>query len=113
MRISDWSSDVCSSDLASPPRELPGHGAGPCDRAAAGAEQGDSRIGEIEIPQVMTRSRGHEIGDEDAKQPADSNLAAAIFVDQRSDDGRVEASEAPAERYCTLNRGPRDRKSAG
>src|SRR3546814_16274990 len=25
MRISDWSSDVCSSDLSPPPRTVPGH----------------------------------------------------------------------------------------
>src|SRR3546814_11008392 len=67
MRISDWSSDVCSSDLMyvgqrgvffnDQPKRLPGHGGGPSSNekriAAARAQQLGARLLKVEVYPIL------------------------------------------------------------
>src|SRR3546814_5182726 len=55
MRISDWSSDVCSSDLLAPEREALLHG----QQDLADAEQADDRDEKVEAAQQLVPAEGH------------------------------------------------------
>src|SRR3546814_5537577 len=58
MRISDWSSDVCSSDLCTPCRE----GTGWMWRVMERLRTGDAQLHEIDLLEEVTRQvEGHTI----------------------------------------------------
>src|SRR3546814_8211268 len=77
MRISDWSSDVCSSDLHAQPASEPRPGRAPADDApSAGQQQQAQRVEQQQVvvgPAEAVRGEKpheqHQCGEHDAKDP--------------------------------------------
>src|SRR3546814_1430476 len=104
MRISDWSSDVCSSDLSTRlalrierfAQELDVRHAGDFDRILEAKEQASGGAlvrfeGEKVLPVEIDRSLGHLITRPPAEHIGQSRLARAIRPHDRMDLARINA----------------------
>src|SRR3546814_12403020 len=85
MRISDWSSDVCSSDLIAAGRQ---------QRAAIALGQGDDADRNRQPGQELRRSAGLEV------EPAELGAAAADVADQRTGIASVRSEERRVGKEC-------------
>src|SRR3546814_9982728 len=99
MRISDWSSDVCSSDLSSRPRYLDADALDTPSVALAGAARETLRMGDL-VESMLRRSI-------DVFRTDDAKLAEAI---EAEDDGVDSLNEA-IKLYLTGASQAGDRKS--
>src|SRR3546814_9943716 len=112
MRISDWSSDVCSSDLAAGRRTGAGGGARgvlPRQGPAGGAGEAPRQLARRAARARGTAGRGHHRGPADGAQPrrADNALRGTTMSIERSqsptqpdaarDVGRDKADTRPRE----------------
>src|SRR3546814_7046124 len=82
MRISDWSSDVCSSDLPNP-RTEPGH--------TVAVKPGTLLAQIAGTAELAVNSAHHQ---------AAKDEPAGVVVSGRAPDGVIEAIESPAHHFC-------------
>src|SRR3546814_9977321 len=96
MRISDWSSDVCSSDLEEPGREELGEV--DLDRLGEGAEGGDAEMVQTHQPTTVSRSRSGEHESQASRSSADSASEAFLPRSSSTKSSTMSWSERPGAR---------------
>src|SRR3546814_21106541 len=89
MRISDWSSDVCSSDLPPATAAWPSRAAAQPFAGVAGVTSGTGSLAPMEIPEI------------DVQELADERERAAAVIDVREADEYAEA-RVPGVTYIPL-----------
>src|SRR3546814_13383063 len=111
MRISDWSSDVCSSDLVSEP--LAGHARGKCDTKGfrqAPDTQLDHQIGAMDF---YPARRNAEITSDRFVRPALAQALEAVLLarrESRADAGLLRRPPRPAFAIGTTHTGGIERR---